>query len=180
VSSIGKKSCIIDVIEFFRAPVKVPHLCLAQCIIKGERMIQALSMATQLGVTAIAPIITERTQIKSINHERVMRILIENAEQSERLSIPYLYEPHDLEEFVASGDFDKLIYANENEERRGAPILDGASKVAILIGPEGGFTDVELAMLANCPKAHSVSLGNTVLRSETAAAALVALVQLGR
>lgn len=178
VSSMGKKSCTLEVVELFRVPVKMPHLSLAQSIIKGDRMMQALSMATQLGVTEIAPIITERTQVKSINHERVMRVLIENSEQSERLSIPKLHEPQGLEEFVVNGDFDRLIYANEHEDEANTWIRDDASKIAILIGPEGGFTDAELDMLASCPKAHSVSLGATVLRSETAAAALIALVQI--
>lgn len=180
VSSINKKSCTLEAVELFRPPMKMPRLHLAQGIIKGDRMTQALSMATQLGVTEISPIITERAQAKSINHERIMRVLIENSEQSERLSIPQLREPKTLEEFVTKGDFDILFYANENEEGSNAWDRNDESKISILIGPEGGFTEAELEMLAACPKARSVSLGATVLRSETATAALISLVRIGR
>jgi 16S rRNA (uracil1498-N3)-methyltransferase len=192
ISSISKKSCGLQVLELFRAPIGMNRLCLAQSIIKPDRMMTALSMATQLGATDIAPIITERTQTKTINHERTMRVLLENTEQCERFSIPMLHEPQTLEEFVRGGDFDSLIYANENEadlpsgltrrsqELRETIASSAREKIAILIGPEGGFTDAELDYLSKCPKAHSVSLGATVLRSETAAVALASLVQMLR
>lgn len=66
-------------------------------------------MATQLGISSVAPIITERVKMKTVNHKRIMRVLVENAEQAERLSIPHLHAPQNLEEFVRCGDFDRLI-----------------------------------------------------------------------
>ncbi len=179
VHEITKKSCSIEILSLFREPSVMPTLILAQGIIKGDRMMDALSMTTQIGVTEIVPIITERTQAKTINHERAARILIENSEQSERLSIPKLYAPETLEEFIKRGDFDSLIYANENETVASSFNKTG-DRIAILIGSEGGFTDEELLILQSHPKARSISLGRTVLRSETAAVVLAGLVQMLR
>lgn len=180
---LSKKSCELEVIEFFRQSNHLPTLCLAQCIIKGDRMMQIIDIATQLGVTEIKPIISSRTQIRTINEDRYRKCLIESSEQSERLSIPALSSPVNLEHFLRHNEFDKIFYANEmerNNHRLTEESVEGASKIAVVIGPEGGFTDEEVVLMAKFTNAYSISLGPNVLRAETAAAALLAQIQLMR
>ncbi len=182
IKIVSKKACELEVIELFRQNNPLPILCLAQCIIKGDRMMQIIDMATQLGATEIQPIISSRTQIRTINEDRYHKCLIESSEQSERLSIPGLSSPVSLEHFLNHNEFDKIFYANEMEENNKLTeeLLKSASKIAVIIGPEGGFTNEEITMMAKTQNTYSISLGTNVLRAETAAAALLAQIQLMR
>lgn len=180
INIIGKKNCNLQAINLFRHPSLLPTLCLAQSIIKGDAMMQILDSATQLGITEITPIISSRVQIRSINQDRYNKRLLESAEQSERLSIPKLNIAANLEHFLKHNEFDKIFYANEmeNEKKKlSSDLIKNEDKIAIIIGPEGGFTDDEINMMAGAWNAYSVSLGSNVLRAETAAAALLAQIQ---
>ncbi len=183
---LSKKACAVELVECLRRPLTLPYLGLAQSIIKNDRMVQALDMATQIGVTEIFPIISKRSQSQKINSDRIERCLIEAAEQSERLCLPSLKKTISLEYFLESENlaksFDMIIYANEQEGRNHtvANIKTIPDRVLVVIGPEGGFTDAELEILKACSNAVSVSLGSTILRSETAAIALLSQIQLLR
>jgi 16S rRNA (uracil1498-N3)-methyltransferase len=178
----NKKICAAEIMERIRLPQTLPYLCLAQTLIKHDKMTQALDMATQIGATEIYPVVSERCQIHTINSDKIKRCLMEAAEQSERLSLPQLFTPIKLLDFLRNTDFDMIIYANERESNKSnlGSLAEISGKIAVLIGPEGGFTDAELKGLETCANAYSVSLGDTVLRSETAAIALLSQVQLLR
>ena len=183
ITITSKKHCHLEALEVFRNNSTLPSLHLAQCIIKGDRMMQILDMATQIGITEITPIISVRTQIRTINQERYQKCLIESSEQSERLSVPQLNSVTALESFLKHNAPSKIFYANEMESednKLSSGLIWTQDKITIIIGPEGGFTDDEIEIMAKASNTHSISLGANVLRAETAAISLLAQIQLLR
>jgi 16S rRNA (uracil1498-N3)-methyltransferase len=141
-----------DIIFYF-APIK-----------KTDAM---LNMVTQMGVAELRPIITDRVQAHHINWERMNKIIIEAAEQSNRNSVPKLFPPIKFTDLNKSG----LLFADERAAY-GRETKHAAGK-NIFIGPEGGFSDAEFAAL-DAAGAVGISLGRTILRAETAAVAALA------
>lgn len=183
LSNIGKKSCDLEICDLYRGLEKIQKLSLIQSIIKNDRMAQILDMSTQLGVSDIFPVISDRSQIRTINYDRFRKIIIESSEQSERMDVPVLHEVSMLDKLLGDGKFDRIIFANENEENSRLLTesdLEKCDNLAILVGPEGGFTDREMSMILSHAAARSISLGSHVLRAETAVAAICAQVQLLR
>lgn len=157
-------------------------LILAICIIKSDRFVEAIKAAVALGVSEIVPIISERTQSRNINHERIAKCIIEAVEQSESFVPPLLHLPMELEEFCNKSDIEQIIFANEEEKQNVKinSIQEFKENIAVLIGPEGGFSSNEKEMLLSNPKITSVSLGSMVLRSEVAVISMLACVNLMR
>lgn len=179
IKEFNKQGVFVDVGSQLRAASTLPHLSLGLCIIKQDRMLDALDMATQLGVTEIIPLISEYSQ-SIINIEKAERRLIQATEQSERFCPPVLAPPLALKDFSRQQEL--LVYANENESEEKTILRLGKveGRVSLLIGPEGGFSEAEREMLASWPNAESISLGSLVLRTETAVAAALAQLRLVR
>jgi 16S rRNA (uracil1498-N3)-methyltransferase len=181
ITAINKRDLKIIVGNQLRIPEPLLPLILAVCIIKPDRFIEAIKGAMQLGVTEIMPIISERTQAKSINYERINKCIIEATEQSERLIPAILHKPISLSGFCDLENIEQIIFANEEENKvKINNIKKFANNIAVLVGPEGGFSKEEKAKLIENKKVISISLGNTVLRSEIAAVAMVACVDMMR
>ncbi|KXV27674.1 16S rRNA (uracil(1498)-N(3))-methyltransferase [Gluconobacter japonicus] len=127
-----------------------------------------IRMGTELGVTAFRPVITERTNTHRLNLDRLALIASEAAEQCERLDIPMIHPPEPLKTVLSTWPDDKPLFAAL--ERR--PGEDGPLKAAaLLIGPEGGFSDTEVLLLQRHSAVHALTLGPLVLRAETAVCA---------
>lgn len=140
--------------------------------------------AAELGAARIQPVITERTQFDRIKTDKLRAVAIEASEQTERLDVPEIAEPLKLTDLLAGWDTARqIIYGDESgddETRpwggmpgRGAPMakalkLSGQKKAAILIGPEGGFSAEERALLRSLEFVMPVTLGPRILRAETA------------
>jgi 16S rRNA (uracil1498-N3)-methyltransferase len=153
---------------------------LVPALVKGERFDWLLQKATELGVAAIQPVMTQRTVRKvdkgdRASLERWQRIVTEAAEQSGRGRIPRLHPPATLGELPLRG-YDSVLVAHESATARTvAGALTGSmASVALLIGPEGGFAADEVERLA-ASGALPVSLGPRILRAETAAITALAL-----
>lgn len=180
VYSFSKSGYSIEILEKFRDLKNISHLTIALSLIKSDRLMLAVEKAVELGVTEIAPLICNYSQFKNINMSKVEKTIIEAVRQCERLDLPALNPPLLLQKFNFN-KYDLVIYCNENEdELKTLKSLDIASfkNIAIIIGPEGGFSEEELVFLAS--KATSISLGNNVLRAETAAICAISQVQLLR
>jgi 16S rRNA (uracil1498-N3)-methyltransferase len=136
-----------------------------------------IDMAAQLGVTNIIPIISTNTVHKNFKLDRAKRIIIEAIEQCERLDVPEIQEAVNLSEMDFT-KYDAVIYANEYEsvDKMIDQKILAKKNILLITGPEGGFTDVELDMMANLPNAHGISLGFNILRAETAMVKLVSIV----
>ncbi len=182
VRAINKRDLQVFIGQKLREVEHQNPLILAMCIIKPDRFTEALKAAVQQGVTEIIPVISERTQFRSINQQRLTKCIIESVEQSEGFVIPVLRLPVNLKEFCNISGIDQIIFANEEESGRVkiSSIKKFEENIAILVWPEGGFSPSEKEKLISNPKIISVSLGNRVLRSEVAAISMVACVKLMR
>ena len=145
------------------------HLLLA--LAKRDAFDRALRQATELGVNHIHPIITDRCVPDKLNTERLNTILQEAAEQSERLTIPVLAAPKPLQEKIAGCSF-SVLWADENAAQSTPPkIATAVEGAGLLIGPEGGFSEEERTWLQAQAPVTPLSLGENILRVDTAVCA---------
>ncbi len=151
--TIGDKTDHIDPsgdITLYFAPIK--------------RLDDMLNMATQMGIKKLVPVITERTVANHINWDRMKKIVIEAAEQSNRNSVPEITAPIKF----ADLPFKDLIFADERAAYGRDLPSEYKNVKNILVGPEGGFSDSEFDVLDK-NNVHGLSLGKTILRAELAA-----------
>jgi len=154
---------------------------LAIGVSRGERMDWVLQKATELGVTKITPLITERTEVK-LGGERAdkkighwQHILISACEQCQRNLIPELSEPIEISGWLKTCKAD-LKFVLHHRDNQGLPADKQAHSIALLIGPEGGLNEAEIAQ-AIAQHFSPLTLGPRVLRTETAPVAAISLVQ---
>ncbi|WP_342267493.1 16S rRNA (uracil(1498)-N(3))-methyltransferase [Candidatus Tisiphia endosymbiont of Empis tessellata] len=186
ITGITKNNLHVGLTNILRKATVEPELTLGISIIKSDRMLDAIDMAVQLGVTKIIPLIAERSQFRTVNTQRLMKCIIESTEQSERLIIPCILMPVvSLSLFLEQTLDNSIIYTNENEDENNTllkimPIYssDISANLSVVVGPEGGFSQNELQMLSLRPNTLSISLGSNILRTETAVATCLAQIKL--
>ena len=178
VGQISKKSCNLNVLEQIRPQHAGGDLWLCCAPIKRAHFEYAIEKSTELGVDVILPVLTNRTQIREINQERLGAIAVESAEQSERLTIPEVKTPILLENInkTLPNNARIIVCAEWGDATPIAKALTTAQTTtsqitAIFTGPEGGFTSDELNFLRNLPNTIFVRLGSRILRADTAAIA---------
>ncbi len=183
VAEIGKGGARLTVERQLRPaePERETDLWLVFAPIKRARLDWMVEKATELGVSALLPVWTARTQVGRVNLERLRAHAIEAAEQSERLSVPELRAPQPLERILAAWPAGRRLLICD-ESGAGAPVSEVAAKlppgpVALLVGPEGGFDETELDAIGKLSFVTRVGLGPRVLRAETAALAAVGVFQ---
>jgi len=147
-------------------------ITLYQSMIKKDNFEWVLQKGTELGVSAFVPMLSERSEKKSFNYERGLKILKEAAEQSECGTIPTLEQPTNFTEVLKNKNIFLL-------DRSGAPLkslnLESVEEINLLIGPEGGWSEAEIAS-AKASGASVVSIGPRTLRAETAGPIAAALI----
>ena len=179
---VGKSHVTVRIESQIRAVTVEKELILALCLIKPDRMTEAIKSATALGVTKIIPLLSERTQYKTINKGKMERCIISATEQSERFKPAELLQEIQLSEFCKLPEIEQVIFACESEikSNRIIDIKKLKQVIAVLIGPEGGFSEKETHLIKSYEHVCSISLGNTVLRTETAVSATLACIQMIR
>jgi 16S rRNA (uracil1498-N3)-methyltransferase len=182
--TFGKKDYRIEAIEKLREPENLAPLIAAPAIIKNEKFMFSLEKSVELGATKICPLMCARSQLRTLNMPRLEKCIVEATEQSERLSIPQINAAVMLASFIHDTEAETIIICNENENDsksiKNIPQDVLKKSVAVIVGPEGGFSDEELKILERSTKVVSVSLGKTLLRSETAILVALAQIQLMR
>lgn len=170
IIKISRKSVILRCQTQTRLPAPEPDAWLCFALLKRQKTDLVVEKATELGVSVIQPLITARTNADHVNLERLRAIAIEAAEQCERLHVPEIRPPVKLVDLLRHWPDRSLCIA---DERRTAPLLGPTDQpVALMVGPEGGFTEQELEGIAcQLPASARVSLGSRILRAETAAIA---------
>jgi 16S rRNA (uracil1498-N3)-methyltransferase len=173
IAQAGKKRATLLIGERLREREAVPDLWLLFAPIKRGRIDWLVEKATELGVARLQPVVTRRTIVERLNLERLRAHAIEAAEQCERTALPELAEPRKLEAVLKDWPDDRALYFAD--ESGGEPFVPAPGPAAILIGPEGGFTDEERAAIRALPQVRPVSLGPRILRADTAALAAISL-----
>jgi len=179
ITHISKQEVTLSVGEQSRPYKRPPDIWLLFAPLKHKRNVFIVEKATELGAELIHPVMTARTTSK-ISMDKMKAHIIEAAEQTERVDLPQIRDPLKLEQILANWDKTRtLIFADESGD--GEPAAAALSKIkapaAILIGPEGGFTEQERDLLRAKPYCVPISLGPRILRADTAAAATLALWQ---
>ena len=151
-----------------QAPESGPWLAFA--LLKRDATDLVVRQAVELGASRILPVLTERTNAGHVNEARLRAIAIEAAEQSERLTVPPVDPPARLESVLAAWPSGRRLFA-ALERAAAEPLPPGPGDAGLLVGPEGGFTPHEREILRRSPSITAISLGPTILRAETAAAA---------
>jgi 16S rRNA (uracil1498-N3)-methyltransferase len=149
--------------------------------LKVGRLDYLVQKAVEMGAGVLQPVMTQHVQGKLGNLDRLRANVIEAAEQCGVLGIPEVETPRKLEELLANWPRDRrIIFCDEsNESQNPLPILGGISerRLALLIGPEGGFSEAERVLLRSLDFVTAIPLGPRILRADTAAVAALALVQ---
>jgi len=180
VISINRDNVVLQVLKKTREIKSETDVWLIFAPIKLFRMNITIQKATELGISRFIPCITQNTNQPKINIRNLKMNIIEASEQSERLSLPLIDSPTKLETLVENFPKDRcLIFCNENHEN--LPMIYEAlsnkitqyKKWAVIIGPEGGFSDEEIEKITSLPSTISVSLGGRILRSDTATTAAI-------
>jgi len=151
---------------------------LAICLVKKNPMETILQKATELGVSKIIPIVSERTEVKEINFERANKIVIEATEQSNQLIPPQISEIKKLKDFLKNLDSSsKLLFADVNsKDNLKSEVLKEAKTLSVLIGPEGDFSPSERELILANPLVVSFTISKNILRSDTAVISAISLV----
>lgn len=176
ITTIGRDRASLCIERRTRAQEPEPDLWLVFALLKRDATDLVIQKATELGVAALMPVTTERSNTHRMNADRLTAIATEAAEQSERLTVPLLASLRPLPDLLADWPSERRLVAAV--ERTTAPgIMPVHGPVALLVGPEGGFSPAELDAMRARPFVTPVSFGPRILRAETACIAGLALLQ---
>jgi 16S rRNA (uracil1498-N3)-methyltransferase len=181
---------VLEAVTGPQAPTR--QLLLGQALLKGERMDWVIQKATELGVDRFLPLITSHTVVRpkagriDAQHERWQRIALEAAQQSERWDVPIVEPPREALTFFETSGLAavRLILVepggSSREQQEGLMSVSlgnrGNGPIVLAIGPEGGWREEELAA-ATGSGFCKITLGERVLRAETATLAALAVLQ---
>lgn len=183
IEQIKKKQVIVHVLAVAEQNRESPlAIHLGQAISKGDRMEQVMQKATELGVARITPLITERCAVK-LDSDRMQKklhqwqsIVIAACEQSGRNTVPVVHTPQTLDQFVSNTQsaLKLILHPYCTATWRDYPIK--RRDMALLIGPEGGFSEAEVQLACN-HEFLPLSLGPRIIRTETAAISALSVLQ---
>ncbi len=182
IVAAGKRQVTVAVGDYSEPRTESPlHTELAIGLSRGERMDWVIQKATELGVTRIQPTLTERTEVKlqgdrlAKRMEHWQQIIVSACEQCQRNILPQLLEPVSLQQLLESSTA-SLKYVLHHRTDRQLKDTGQPDSVCLLVGPEGGLSDNEIA-LALQHDFKALSLGPRVMRTETAPVAALAIMQ---
>lgn len=183
IIEVGKKQLVVDIQSSSENPIESPlKLHLGQGISRGDRMDFAIQKAVELGVSEITPLFTERCGVKldadrlEKKREQWQKIVISACEQSGRSVVPPVHQPVTLEKWLGQPD-NCLKLTLDPWTSATIKQLSPTDRLRLVIGPEGGFSDREVAA-TTLAGFQPVRLGPRVLRTETAALTAIAALQL--
>ena len=175
---LNKERVEVKFLKKIKEPTTNSNIELAICLVKKNPMDTILQKATELGVTKITPIISERTEVKELNFERAKKIVIEATEQSNQLIPPEISQVKKLKDFLNNLDGStKLLFADVNsKDNLKKEVLSEAKFLSVLIGPEGDFSPSEIELIHGNPNVVPFTISRNILRSDTAVISAISLV----
>ncbi len=178
---MAKKKLALMPIEQVRPQPPHPDLHFLFAPLKLGRLDYLVQKAVEMGAGTIQPVLTQHTQVQKVSIERLQANVIEAAEQCGTLSVPAVREPVKFEALLSGWDASRRIIFCDEDAATNNPLGKlGAVRekhMAVLIGPEGGFSAHERELLRSLPFVTAIPLGPRILRADTAAVAALAVVQ---
>ena len=181
ICDVGRKACNIRLISLTRPQPEPYDLVYLFAPLKKGRMDYMVQKAVEMGVGVLQPVITQFTQNSKLNLHKMSVNALEAAEQCGILNLPNIKEPAKLSALLLNWDKERtIVYCDEAaKEHDPVEILLPLKreKLALLIGPEGGFSEEERLQLRAMDCVLPISLGPRILRADTAAVAALAVLQ---
>ena len=175
ISNIKKSIVEFNVTKQLRHKENTKDLWLAFSPIKSNYFNFMIQKATELGVTKFLPIIFERTIVRKINKERLEKVIIEAAEQSNRITVPSIEDPQKLKSFL-NNDMD-LIFTDLNTANTKIDLTKLTTKpTCVIIGPEGDFSEEEREKILRFNDVQPIKINENILRSETAVISALSII----
>ena len=175
ILNITKSIVEFNVTKQLRHKENTKDLWLAFSPIKSNYFNFMIQKATELGVTKFLPIIFERTIVRKINKERLEKVIIEAAEQSNRITVPSIEDPQKLKSFL-NNDMD-LIFTDLNTINTNIDIKKLTTKpTCVIIGPEGDFSENEREEILRFNDVQPIKINENILRSETAVISALSII----
>tara|TARA_Y100001970_G_scaffold6412_1_gene7307 strand:- start:194 stop:799 length:606 start_codon:yes stop_codon:yes gene_type:complete len=175
IMNISKNTIEFYVTKKLRQKENTKDIWLAFSPIKSNYFNFMIQKATELGVTKFLPIIFDRTIVRKINNERLKKVIIEAAEQSNRITIPIIEEPQKLKNFLIN-DMD-LIFTDLNATNTKINIKKLTKKpTCVIIGPEGDFSEEEREEILKFNGVQPIKINENILRSETAVISALSII----
>ena len=175
---LEKERVEVKFLKKVKEPQKKNKIELAICLVKKNPMEIILQKATELGVSKIIPIISERTEVKELNYDRAKKITIEATEQSNQMLPPEILDAIKLKDFLKNlKDTTKLLFADVNSnDNLSVEKLKNFKSLCILIGPEGDFSPSERQFILSFSQVVPFTISKNILRSDTAVISAISLV----
>ena len=175
ILNITKSIVEFNVTKQLRQKENTKDLWLAFSPIKSNYFNFMIQKATELGVTKFLPIIFERTIVRKINKERLEKVIIEAAEQSNRITVPSIEDPQKLKSFL-NNDMD-LIFTDLNTANTKIDLTKLTTKpTCVIIGPEGDFSEEEREEILRFSGVQPIKINENILRSETAVISALSII----
>ena len=178
ILSIERDKVEVKFLNKVKEPLKTSNIELAICLVKKTPMEIILQKATELGVSKIVPIISDRTEVKDLNFDRANKIVVEATEQSNQLNPPEISQIIKFKDFINGISKEtKLFFADVNSKYK--PIstdLGQDKKMSVLIGPEGDFSPAERELILSKPETVPFSLSGSILRADTAVISAISII----
>lgn len=183
ISEVRSQRVRVQVTGSIAAAAESPlRITLVQAVCRGERMDYVLQKATELGVFCIQPLLSQRVEVlldAARQEKRMLHwqgVVTSACEQSGRAIVPEVKSPLSLADWLGAADFPVSLVLDPLAGKRLSGVAIEGNPVAVLVGPEGGFTDEEVKA-AREQGLQAVSMGPRVLRTETAGPAAIAVLQ---
>ena len=171
----NKKKLILEVVKKAEYEKIQNNINLIFCPPKSNKLDTLIQKCTEIGVKSFIPVISDHTENRKLNLNRIRKIIKEAVEQSNQLNIPDIFDPISFDQFL-NQQKDKVFFADIQSDINLSKLkINLKENNSILIGPEGDFSSKELKTLRSNNNFISFSLGKRILRSETAAIASLVL-----
>ena len=176
ISNISKSIVEFNITKQLRQKENSKELWLAFSPIKSNYFNFMIQKTTELGVTKFLPIIFDRTIVRKVNKERLEKVIIEAAEQSNRINVPTIEKPQSLDLFLKNSKVD-LIFTDLNTKNRKIDLDQLTSNpTCVIIGPEGDFSEEERDKILKFRGVQPIKINDNILRSETAVISALSII----
>ncbi|WP_295812322.1 16S rRNA (uracil(1498)-N(3))-methyltransferase [uncultured Nitratireductor sp.] len=177
----GRKTVRLRTTKQARPQTPLPDLLYCFAPLKKGRLDYLVQKAVEMGAGRLQPVLTQHTQVSKPGTQRLEANVMEAAEQCGILAVPEVLEPVKLDRLLAGWEADRRLIFCDEDAATNNPMQAlsgiGETKLALLVGPEGGFSDDERAQLRALPFVTPIPLGPRILRADTAAVAALAVIQ---